>query len=331
MHINGAQLSENYKEHLSNFDEWDQKDHCESWIQFPKNLGENLCLDETSLTNGEVSTILTNRDAKTQKGCLVSIIDGVKSSKIIDVVSKIPLEKRLEVKEVSVDMANNMEKAAKTCFPNAKIITDRFHVAKLVSDAVQSVRVGQRWDALDKESEEIKQSKEDGNKYIAKEYSNGDTEKQLLARSRYLLFKSKSKWSKSQKVRGKILFEEFPSIEKGYKLSMMLRNIYENSESKICAEESYQKWKIKVMKEIQIEESQNKNQSNIKTRRGINVFETVMNSIESHKENIMNFFENRTTNAMAECFNSKLKAFRSTFRGVRDFDFFLYRISKIFS
>ena len=148
VHIDGPQLSENYKTHLSDFNQWDQKSHCRDWVQFPDNLGESLCLDETSLSHGEVSTVLTNAEAKTQKSCLVSIIDGTKSSKIVEIISKISLEKRLQVKEVSVDMANNMEKSAKECFPNARIVTDRFHVAKLVSDAVQDIRVGCRWEAI---------------------------------------------------------------------------------------------------------------------------------------------------------------------------------------
>lgn len=115
-------------------------------------------------------------------------------------------------------MASNMEKAAKESFSNAKIATDRFHVAKLVCDAVQHIRVGNRWIAIDEETDEIKKCKANDEKYVAETYENGDTKKQLLARSRYLLFKSKSKWSKSQKKRARILFKHFPSIEKAYKL-----------------------------------------------------------------------------------------------------------------
>jgi len=33
---------------------------------------------------------------------------------------------------------------------------------------------------------------------------------------------------------------------------------------------------------------------------------------------IINYFDNRATNASAESFNAKVKAFRSQFRGVRD-------------
>ena len=292
------------------------------------------------MTHGEVSTILTNAEAKTRKGCLISIIDGVKSSKIIEVLSRIPLDERKNVKEVSIYMANNMEKAAKECFPNAAIVTDRFHVAKLVSDAVQHIRVGNRWNAIDEEADEIKQCREEGKSYDPEIYSNGDTKKQLLARSRYLLFKSKTKWSKSQKKRAKILFENFPSIKTAYNLSMMLRNIYETSETREYAESNYSIWKSKVLEKIKIEEkeiaAQNLKNINFEKgiknkRRGLNLFTTVINSIESHKETILNFFTNRTTNALAECFNSKLKTFRTTFRGVRDLEFFLYRVSVIYS
>ncbi|OUL60054.1 transposase, partial [Flavobacterium sp. AJR] len=36
-------------------------------------------------------------------------------------------------------------------------------------------------------------------------------------------------------------------------------------------------------------------------------------------------------NASAESFNAKIKAFRSQFRGVRNIDFFLFRLSNLFA
>ncbi|WP_246253303.1 transposase [Flavobacterium collinsii] len=41
---------------------------------------------------------------------------------------------------------------------------------------------------------------------------------------------------------------------------------------------------------------------------------------------MLNYFGNRNTNASAESFNAKIKAFRSQFRGVRNIDFFLIQI-----
>ena len=42
-------------------------------------------------------------------------------------------------------------------------------------------------------------------------------------------------------------------------------------------------------------------------------------------------FLNRSTNASAESFNAKVKAFRSQFRGVRNTEYFLYRLIKLYS
>jgi transposase len=58
-------------------------------------------------------------------------------------------------------------------------------------------------------------------------------------------------------------------------------------------------------------------------------FDTV--PITYHLENILNFFENRSTNANAESFNSKIKLFRANLRGVTDTCFFLFRLQKLFA
>ncbi|MCW3789631.1 transposase, partial [Marinilabiliaceae bacterium AAT] len=47
--------------------------------------------------------------------------------------------------------------------------------------------------------------------------------------------------------------------------------------------------------------------------------------------NIINYFNNRSTNAAAESFNAKIKEFRRQFRGVSDVKFFLFRLTKIFA
>ena len=64
---------------------------------------------------------------------------------------------------------------------------------------------------------------------------------------------------------------------------------------------------------------------------GFKSFNTVSRTIQNHYETILNFFDNRSTNAAAESFNAKIKAFRAQFRGVRNIPFFLYRLSKIYA
>ena len=60
-------------------------------------------------------------------------------------------------------------------------------------------------------------------------------------------------------------------------------------------------------------------------------FNTISATIYSHYPDILNFFDNRSTNASAESFNAKIKAFRATQRGVTDITFFLFRLTKIYA
>ncbi|MFV0377725.1 MAG: transposase, partial [Mangrovibacterium sp.] len=64
---------------------------------------------------------------------------------------------------------------------------------------------------------------------------------------------------------------------------------------------------------------------------GFRSFGTVSNSIQAHYQNILNYFVNRSTNASAESFNAKIKAFRAAFRGVRSVTFFLFRLANIYA
>lgn len=64
---------------------------------------------------------------------------------------------------------------------------------------------------------------------------------------------------------------------------------------------------------------------------GYETFTTVANSIENHYERILNYFVNRSTNAAAEAFNAKIKAFRASFRGVVDTRFFLFRLANVYA
>ncbi|MEA5261087.1 transposase, partial [Arcicella aquatica] len=172
-----------------------QKEHAEDWMLFCDNVGSHLSIDETALSNGELYTIVTNKQAKGRKGAIVAMIKGTVAEDIITVLKQIPEALRNSVQEVTMDMAANMQLAIKRCFSKADRVIDRFHVQKLAYDAVQECRIKYRWQALDQENEAISQAKKTKTTFVTEVLSNGDTLKQLLARSRYLLFKHHSKWT----------------------------------------------------------------------------------------------------------------------------------------
>lgn len=249
---------------------------------------------------------MTNKVAKGRKGAIVAMIKGTVAEDIIRVLKKIPERLRKKVAEVTMDMAANMQLAIKRCFTNAHRVIDRFHVQKLAYDAVQECRMKYRWEALDAENEAIKQAKRDKITFSDEVLSNGDTLKQLLARSRYLLFKHHSKWTEVQNKRAELLFERYPKLKKAYKLSPRLGEIFRVCKSKEQAFKRLALWYNDV------------------ENSGIEAFRTVSRSIQAHYLSILNFFTNRSTNASAE-------SFRATSRGVRDVKFFLFRLSKIYA
>src|SRR5690606_42025771 len=108
---------------------------------------------------------------------------------------------RKKVKEVTLDLAPTMERIARRAFPNAKLVSDRCHVQQLAGDAVQQLRIEYRWEAIEQENKEIELARETKNTYIPHILENGDTMKQLLARSRHLLFKQDTNWTPSQRQR----------------------------------------------------------------------------------------------------------------------------------
>lgn len=59
-------------------------------------------------------------------------------------------------------------------------------------------------------------------------------------------------------------------------------------------------------------------------------FNTAADTIRNREDEVLNYFIHRATNASAESLNSKIKQFRTQFRGVVDVDFFLYKLSMIF-
>lgn len=311
--INARKLQRHYKHQTSGYKTWAQLAHSKEYLIYPQNITEHLSIDEVSLSKGELYTFLTNKNTgRRNKQSVVAIVNGTETKAIQAVLEKIPLAKRLKVKEVTLDMAPNMGLAVERCFPDSNKVIDRFHVVRLVMDAVQHLRVKLRWKAIEAENAAISQAKDRKEKYQPEVLANGDTMKELLVRSRYLLYAHQEDWTENQEKRAKVLFGEFPILMQAYQLSVLFRNIYKN-QSKQNARSQFMEWKQKV------------NES------GVEEFNTVTNSLEHHLSNILNFFDNRNTNANAESFNSKIKAFRANLRGVTDIPFFLFRLEKLFT
>ena len=109
------------------------------------------------------------------------------------------------------------------------------------------------------------------------------------------------------------MFEEYPDLKKAYGLCHSLRMIFSKNLIKDAARLSMARWYN------QVEEA------------GFKSFNTIAATFYEHYDEILNFYNNRSSNALAECFNAKIKLFRANLRGVADKKFFLFRISNLYA
>ena len=292
---------------------------------YPENLGSDMSLDETCLSNGDVYTILTNKAAHGGKGTVAAMIRGAATDVVSSILKKIPLSKRLKVKTVTTDLSSAMMLTVRKTFPGASLINDRFHVQQLISEAVDQLRIRHRWEVLEAENKAImehrarrkaaktKEERELIGQWEPERMDNGETLPQIMARSRHIVLKHESNWNEQQRQRAKILFAKFPDLETAYNLFLKLVEIFNKKSTPAVARLNLAKWYNDV------------------EAFGDNQFNKVLETFENHNTTIINYFEQRLTNASAESFNAKIKAFRTQFRGVGDIKFFMFRLATLYS
>lgn len=121
---------------------------------------------------GENYTRYLVKSGRSKKGTLVALIKGTKSQNIISALDKLPGKDK--VKEVTLDMAPSMELAISSVFTKASLVSDRFHVVRLLTDALRKERIEYRWLAIEEENQRITQAREQGIAYHPKILPNGD-------------------------------------------------------------------------------------------------------------------------------------------------------------
>ena len=276
-------------------------------ISKPENMGCKMAIDEKTI-NGVCYTILSNR--LTNKIALMAATLTTKH--LVKLLGS--FQNKSQVESLTRDMAQNFDWLGRQVFIKAYHVIDKFHVIKNALDSLQAIRIRYRQEEL------TKRRKNPNYKEIT--FSNSDTELQLLARSRGLLFKHKNQWTDHQKQRAVILFTRYSEIKQAYKLINKLRKWYQYPKKN--TKTTYQKTrnqKIEKLKTIIKELSQS------------NIYElkNLAYTLQRHIAQIVNYFFAKETNAKAEALNNNLQRFVNVNYGARNTDFFLYRINLIFS
>jgi len=282
-------------------------------IMQPSHIGEEMAIDEKHI-DGEFYTVLTNK--KTGKVALLA--QTVRNEEIARILHPYT-EQRFQVRVLTRDLANQYDWVGRTCFPNAMQVADKFHIIRQALEQLQAHRISFRQALLSQRRQAWQTRKQQKTttpfSFNEEKLENGETHLELLARSRYLLYKFPTDWSQSQKTRADVLFTHYPSIKQAYDLICRFRRWYRKcfvGTAKSLLNERLNNW-FTLVDQADILE--------------INNFKSL---VERHQGVILNYFVKGHTNAIAEANNKKLNTFMRNNQGLKDKDFFFFRIKNYF-
>lgn len=272
----------------------------------PENFGEQMSVDE-KMIDEEFYTVMTNRE--TGKIALLAETLSVKDlNRLIDNTGAA----QQRVKTITADLSPTYEKFCEQSFPGAAVVADKFHVVKHIVEAVQTLRLRLKQEEISK----LPATKKERREYEKQtKLINGESRIEMLTRSRYVLFKRQENWTPSQLKRASLLFETFPQIKDAYDLTQQIRQWLDK--------ENIGKYDWQI-------EQQLIHWYDCAERAKLPEVENLIRIIGSNEEKIMNYFKTGKTNAKAEAMNSKIQRFIAANYGVRDKDFFLYRLARYF-
>jgi len=103
-------------------------------------LPQHISMDEfKSVKNVSGAMSLIFIDA--HKHEVIDIVENRQQRYLRDYFLRYSLKARLQVRTVTIDMYSPYIQVVKDCFPNAKLIIDRFHIVQLLNRALNQVRI----------------------------------------------------------------------------------------------------------------------------------------------------------------------------------------------
>ena len=271
-----------------------------------ENFGSHMTIDEKQIGK-KMYTIMTNANT----GKIAFLAQTLKAVELKQAMENYVSEKLYEVKSVSCDMSASYKKFCKEIFPDTQLVVDKFHVIMHLIEALNLLRKQLKTQCLTNSQTLLKQTTE----YDSEQESIW-TDVELLERSRYIICKMQTEWDEDEIEIMEHLFSTFPILQTAYELTQKLRLWY--------ISKNIGKHIISIEKEL-FDWYDEVDQSKIIALRG------VRKMIEKHQDDIINYFKEGQTNAKAENMNSKIQRFLFNNFGIKDRDFFFFRLAGYFS
>ncbi len=240
-----------------------------------ENLGDRMSIDDKSISHLGFTILSNNANGK-----MALMVESTNSEEMEQAMSLFGKD-LWRIKSISMDMSPTYVLVCSNLIPRATQVIDKFHVMKYVYDAVGEVRIRKQKDltaTLTKGKRKTEQDKETL------------SELELLRRINHAITQSADKWNEEMRKTINLVFKKHDDLKRAYQISQNFKEWYDyrnHSKSTIQISNNLYQW--------------------YEQARQLKEFESVINMIRKHEDEIINFFKHGMTNAKAERLNGKIQ------------------------
>lgn len=245
-------------------------------------------IDEISLKRGHRDFVVLVTFPTTEGVDILAVLADRKQQTVANFLQSIPIHLRQTIERVCTDMYQGFVSAVREQLPQAKIVIDRFHVAKAYRNCADTVR-----------KREVKRLRESLPK---QEY---DTIKGAM----WAFRKRPENLKESEQQLLEQLFVYSPELKQAYTLREQLTQIFEGSYTKAGAKCAIRAWCKRVLNS------------------DIREFDSFLTTIDNWMDEITNYFLEGWTSGFVEGFNNRVKVLKRRCYGIFNIERLFQRIS----
>jgi transposase len=252
---------------------------------------KRLGIDEIALVKGKGNYCAVLIDLDTSK--LIAILSGRTQEIIKETLIGWGTEVLEQIEEVSIDLWKGYKNLVTELMPEAQVVADRFHIMAQINKELDTQRKKERRNT----QELINKAKTSKEKFQQEQVLSG------LNKSKYVLLKNESDLNEEQKNKLIQVKAVSPSLKLMHELKEKLRRVFNKTNDWYPAVFKLGIWLSKAKK----------------------YFPNSNNTFIRWFDEIVAYFDNRTTSGAVEGINNKLKLIKRSAYGFRNFNNFRVR------
>jgi transposase len=267
------------------------KDAAKEYLKAKPSELKRLGLDEIAVIKGKGNYCAVLIDLEKSK--LIGMLPGRKQEEIREVLLEWGKEVLEQIEEVSIDLWKGYKNVVIDLMQNAQVVADRFHVMAQINRELDAERKRERRQVEDL----IKKAGSSEQKVEQERVLEG------LKKSKYVLLKNETDLSEEQKTKLVQVKDVSPTLKLRHELKEKLRKIFEQTNNWLVGLFKLARWLSGAKK----------------------YFPDSHNTIIRWLDEIIAYFDYKTTSGVVEGINNKLKLIKRSAYGFRNFENFRVR------